>query len=337
MEKTKRPSIKEIFGDKEEKSPESEAVLEEAIMETATPIILKKAARRAPRKRVKKAAEKTIESASKIITESKPEIVDEKMATPVDLPAAEPIIQAVPEITAEETPKKSKLKKVLLAVLVAVIIIGAGATGYYFYYKYKNAPAAAVNETEDIATRAGKLMELPNETATLATVMDKEKLKGRPFFAKAENGDKALIYTQAKKAILYRPSTNKIIEVMYLAINQNATPVLEPVNPEQAQTPAQAPVVTESVKITIYNGTTQKGLAKSLATKIAAMAEAKVVKTGNAIGNFEKTIVVDLSGNNQKLAQKIAEAVGGEVGSLPDGEVKPEADILVIAGSDFVK
>lgn len=70
-------------------------------------------------------------------------------------------------------------------------------------------------------------MELPKEeTPTIATISDKEKLKGQVFFDAAENGDVLFAYTTAMKAILYRPSTNKIINVAPIAINpgQDLTP-----------------------------------------------------------------------------------------------------------------
>lgn len=65
-----------------------------------------------------------------------------------------------------------------------------------------------------------KLMELPNEEPTVATISDLATLQGQPFFARAEEGDRVLFYTQAKKAILYRPTANKIIEVAALTIPQ---------------------------------------------------------------------------------------------------------------------
>ena len=64
-------------------------------------------------------------------------------------------------------------------------------------------------------------MELPEgETPTVATISDKEKLTGQPFFKSPENGDILFAYTTAMKAILYRPSTNKIINVAPITINQ---------------------------------------------------------------------------------------------------------------------
>lgn len=70
------------------------------------------------------------------------------------------------------------------------------------------------NEIADLQTEIGKFLELPTgETPTLATVSDIDKVKGQAFFKNAQNGDKVLLYASSGKAILYRPSTKKIIEV----------------------------------------------------------------------------------------------------------------------------
>lgn len=60
----------------------------------------------------------------------------------------------------------------------------------------------------------GRVIALPiDETPTLATVSDPEELKSQPFFANAEVGDIVLVYERAKKAVLWRPSEKKLIEV----------------------------------------------------------------------------------------------------------------------------
>jgi len=81
--------------------------------------------------------------------------------------------------------------------------------------------AAATKENANLAAEVGKLIALPaDEEPTVATVLDKEKLKDQPFFAKVENGDKVLIYQNAKKVYLYRQADKKVIEVGTINLEQ---------------------------------------------------------------------------------------------------------------------
>lgn len=110
----------------------------------------------------------------------------------------------------------SKKVIVLLVVLILIIAIGAatvGATMKDSPFFRANKLSSQEKEAEDLVSRVGKLIVLPQGKATIATVSDKSQLAGQPFFNNAENGDQVLIYTESKKAILYRPSINKIIEV----------------------------------------------------------------------------------------------------------------------------
>ncbi|TSC76185.1 MAG: hypothetical protein G01um101431_806 [Parcubacteria group bacterium Gr01-1014_31] len=85
----------------------------------------------------------------------------------------------------------------------------------------QNPGKAAREETVSLLQRVGKLMVLPEgEEPTVATVNDPERLKAQPFFAKAKQGDKVLIYTNAKKAILYDPVANLIVEVAPVSFGQ---------------------------------------------------------------------------------------------------------------------
>jgi UDP-N-acetylmuramate-alanine ligase len=60
-----------------------------------------------------------------------------------------------------------------------------------------------------------------DEVLSVATISDKEKLKDKPFFASSENGDKLLVFANAKKAIIYRESQDKVVDV--LTVDFNAT------------------------------------------------------------------------------------------------------------------
>jgi hypothetical protein len=76
------------------------------------------------------------------------------------------------------------------------------------------ASVAAAKQVSDTLGKVAKLAIVPaNETPTVATVANAAKLKGQSFFANAKDGDKVIVYSQAKEAILYRPSTNQIVTI----------------------------------------------------------------------------------------------------------------------------
>ncbi len=111
--------------------------------------------------------------------------------------------------------KKTFFARNLAASILAVLLAISISIGVYFYQKATADPQkSAQNELQETITAVGKLMVLPTgETPTIATVSDPEKLKDQPFFARAQKGDKVLVYTTSQKAILYSPSLNKIVEV----------------------------------------------------------------------------------------------------------------------------
>lgn len=128
-------------------------------------------------------------------------------------------------------PKMNKKMLIALLVILAVLALGGVAAMLYMNnkkLKQENARLAnpqevAKLETEKLTRVLGASIELPNETPTIATVVDAAKLKAQAFFANAQNGDKVFLFPEAKKAILFRPSTNKIIEVAPINIGENAT------------------------------------------------------------------------------------------------------------------
>ncbi len=84
-----------------------------------------------------------------------------------------------------------------------------------------SSPTPADNNTNLIET-VGKFITLPSgEQPTIATVTDVSKLQNQPFFKNASEGDKVLIFKEAKKAILWRPSTSKVIEYAPLQTDES--------------------------------------------------------------------------------------------------------------------
>lgn len=125
------------------------------------------------------------------------------------------------------TTQNSKWRYVQRAaiVILAALLIGFGIAYLRADERLKqleknNSPDAAQQEADALLVAVGKHIRLPEEKPAIATVEDRNKLKDQPFFQHAEKGDKVLMYTETKKAILYRPSTDKIIEVAYLNIKR---------------------------------------------------------------------------------------------------------------------
>jgi hypothetical protein len=81
-------------------------------------------------------------------------------------------------------------------------------------HKLASATVKANPQVTSVITKVQKLVVVPvDQTPTVATVQDVSKLAGQSFFVNAKNGDKVLVYSQEKEAILYRPSTNQIVTI----------------------------------------------------------------------------------------------------------------------------
>jgi hypothetical protein len=222
----------------------------------------------------------------------------------------------------------NRIKYGVIAALIVVAIIPS----VYFYLQYRTAQQRLTNpsifaaeEAKKYTAMVGKLMTLPtDEVPTLATVNDKEKLKNQPFFVNTENGDKVLIYTNAKKAILYRPSINKIIDVAPINIGATATASAE-------TAPAAA-----TVKFTLRNGTSIVGLTKTFETQLKAkVANEEVLDRDNAKRkDYANSILVDIKGTKSAQAAQIAADLGLTVAPIPVDESTPSGDFLVILGTD---
>lgn len=247
-------------------------------------------------------------------------------------------------------------KKIGIFASVFIIIIGGiigGATGYYYFKKYqetekrfREASVKGVPEdVQSLVAKVSKLIKLPeDESPTVATVSDLAKLQNQPFFAKAKIGDKVLLYMQAKKAFLYDPVNNQIVEVGPLVV---PTPTLgTAVGTSSAQVAGvstQAPptptasVIPTQTKISIYNGSNTSGLTDQFAKDLTAkITDINVVQKTNASKkDYAKSVIIDMTNKSQGLVDKIAKEMNLTVSAFPADEKQPtNADILIILGAD---
>lgn len=236
------------------------------------------------------------------------------------------------------SPERSGLPVVL--VLSVLLLIAMGSAGYFYYQYQFGGKKADAEEIAKLTAEIGSAFLLPEgETPTLATVTDKEKLAEQPFFQNAENGDKVLIYTNNGRAILYRPSTKKIVDVT--TVNVNVPKQEEPAVPAgsgavDVPQPVPKAETSRTVRVVLYNGTEKLGITNSFEDVLMKNVEGVTV-AGKEVAkrnDYAKTKVIDLTRDNAALVATIAREYSADITDLPDGELRPDADILIILGAD---
>ena len=222
--------------------------------------------------------------------------------------------------------KKNRLFKPILIIIIIILVLFGGyfslnQLGYIKAMKLAldiQKKTALSKEDQKLLNQVKQCIMLPEDiNPTMAEITDVEALrKSQPtFFATAENGQHLIIYSD--QAIIFDTKINKIVKVGPVQFN----------NTQEAVAP---------VLFAIYNSTSDE-------SKTAAMEEKLTSTFNNAVvtikeeakgENYEKTMVIDLVGNNPEM-NKIAEAVGGIVAQLPSDEEKPKGvAVLIIIGND---
>ncbi len=116
-----------------------------------------------------------------------------------------------------------------LVILLLISVVSA----VYFYSQYiavkTNPQKIAQDERTALLAQVSRLIVLPSgEDPTIATVSNIDVLRNQPFFSNSKNGDQVLIYTNARKAILYDPVNNKIVDVAPINIGNPTPPAPTP-------------------------------------------------------------------------------------------------------------
>lgn len=159
-------------------------------------------------------------------------------------------------------PKKSGSSKSLFMVGGLIVLVLVAVVGGYLFIQFRSGQGLFKNsnsaqaDVKSIVDKVAAIIDLPkNETPQVLNVSDKYKLNNQPFFAKTENGDKVLIYPNSHIAVLFRPSTNKIINYITNATFDNTankanTPGVAGASTSATPTPKElspTPIPTQAV------------------------------------------------------------------------------------------
>lgn len=175
--------------------------------------------------------------------------------------------------TNQETPKKSKKNKVILASFVFLFAAALGIAYFFVYFK-------------------------PQEVADNSFAQEN-----------IQNSETANLNNEVQI-----PTSQEVIPV------------------QDSESEELSEKKEEKVKISVYNGTNITGLAAKLAQKISTTENMEIIQKTNAKGNYQSNLIIDISGGNDNIIKKIIEIIGGEMSEIPENEIKPEADILIIGG-----
>lgn len=111
-----------------------------------------------------------------------------------------------------------------LAILFGIVAV-AGLLGFILGQRggQQNTPAvSSATPSSDLLGEIDKLYKLPtDEKPTIVTIKDADKLKDQTFFKDAKNGDRLVVYSNNKLALIYRQADHSLVNVG--PVNYNET------------------------------------------------------------------------------------------------------------------
>ena len=236
---------------------------------------------------------------------------------------------------------KMKIKDFVFGI-VFLFLLGTTLFFYFNYHKLKSEmyvltnpqAQAAVNKAEanQLVAEISKVMNLPQgEDPVVGTIKDVESLvKTQKFFVGSQNGDKILIYKD--KAIIYRPETNKIINVGPVYIDTNNDVAVDTTTSTINNDVESMASSTDSISVEVRNGSGIAGADSVLGNELKNLVGYKLDKVGDAAtSTYGGNLVVNLTGKNiESLLTKIKNAK--IINKLPIGEADSLDDVVVILG-----
>ncbi len=127
-------------------------------------------------------------------------------------------------VVSDVSSKKSSKRSYVFVGLFALLLIVILATGGLWYKNSRKSDPYDPKTVSQVIQNVGNHIILPNgETPKVVRVTNPDLLKNNNFFVNSKKDDRVLIYRQSNMVILYRPSIDKIVKVIYVDPNSTKT------------------------------------------------------------------------------------------------------------------
>ncbi|HZM63503.1 MAG TPA: hypothetical protein VFB59_00030 [Candidatus Saccharimonadales bacterium] len=117
-------------------------------------------------------------------------------------------------------------RNLVVMCFLSLFLAAALAGGAWLFFKYRQAVDANPKTVEErTIQRINEMVEAPSEKPSVVTVSDASKLTNKELANRAKNDDKLLIYTENKRIIIFRPLSDKIVDMLTIRdTSDTATP-----------------------------------------------------------------------------------------------------------------
>lgn len=122
-----------------------------------------------------------------------------------------------------EVQKRARHRTHLTAYILSCLLVLAVATSIFLFQRYRHAvDTNPSTQQQQLLASIGHDIILPSGTPVVSTVIDKSKLTNPALADIVNNGDKILIYGQARRLIVYRPSVGKVVDMLNIEVGSGS-------------------------------------------------------------------------------------------------------------------
>lgn len=273
------------------------------------------------------------------------------MDTPITPRTRKPRTRIIPPLPADAIPQeplsaaratpgstKTSPLTIGLVIIILAAAIGLGVKGFLTKKGWStagtasssSAPLPAADIQALVQKVASHIVIKMDETPTVATVQDPDVLRAQSpvFYKDAQAGDRLLIWSD--KAVLYSPSTDRILAVLPISLPSAASPTST-----RATATAQA---VQNVMVEIRNGSGTAGLGRTFSIRLKSEGFPNILPPTDArsTSTYPHTIIIG-SATATAAVSKLQELTGAIIKELPASEAPMKGDVLLILGADARK